>query len=100
MFQHPTHQTVVSARSLQRYGSIVDPELILFLQQRKRTLKKSVVLCVFNVYAHHLREKRRLRSVEIVATSAIRDKTNGLNQIQKILDDILRNLCERAFGPQ
>ncbi len=95
-----THQAVVAARAFQEHGTVADEEGVLLLQQRQRSLQKRVVVGVLDVDAHHLGEQRRLRTVQVVATSAIRDESDRLDEIQKVLDDVLRNLGEGTLGAQ
>lgn len=54
----------------------------------------------FDIDAHHLGQQRRLRSIEIVASSAVRHEPNLFDEIEEVLNDVLRNLGKRTLGPE
>lgn len=58
------------------------------------------VIGIIHVCFDHLRQERRLRAVHIIQTRTIGDETNRLDQVQEVLDDVLRDFGEAAAGSQ
>ena len=51
----------------------------------KSTLpQKSNVVCSVNIFPHHWNEKRRLRSVQVVASSSIWNHSELFNQMDEV----------------
>jgi len=79
-----------------RNRTVRHEELMLLHKQRQSTLKNISVVGVLDISLDHLRQQRRLRSVEVVDTSAIGDEAVLLNEIKKVLDGVLCNVDEGA----
>lgn len=79
-----------------RNRTVRHEELMLLHKQRQSTLKNISIVGVLNISLYHLRQQRRLRSVEVVDTSAIGDEAILLNEIKEVLDRVLCNVDERA----
>jgi hypothetical protein len=73
---------------------------MLLHKQWQGTLKNISVVGVLDISLDHLRQQRRLRSVEVVNTSAIGDEAVLLNKIKEVLDSVLCNVDKRATSSE
>jgi hypothetical protein len=73
---------------------------VLLHQQRQGSLKDVSVVRVLNVGLDHLRQQRRLRTVEVVNSSTIGNKTILLNKVKEVLNRVLCDFNERTSGSE
>lgn len=86
--------------NVDRNRTVGHEELVLLHKQRQSTLKNTSVVGVLDISLDHLRQQRRLRSVEVVDTSAIGDEAVLLDKIKEVLDGVLCNVDERAASSE
>ncbi|KAH6604374.1 hypothetical protein Trco_007820 [Trichoderma cornu-damae] len=77
-------------------GAVPDPEVVLPDQQRQRPRQDGRVVGVLDVDAHHARQQRRLRPVQVVQPRAVGDEAEALDEVQQVLDRVARDAHKGA----
>lgn len=73
---------------------------MLLDQERNRSIEHASVACVLDVEPYHLRQKRRLRAIQVVDPATVRHKPEPLDEVKKVLNGVLGDIEKAASSTQ
>ena len=69
-------------------------------KQRDGSIQNTRVVCGMDIGLDHLRKQWRLRPIQIILPRTVRYETIVVDKVQKVLDNVLRDVDEVAAGAQ